>query len=59
MKTIVRSEYLQHLKDFQGAPDIKIITGLRRSEKIRIDESIYRMDTTKRYKREYHLYRLF
>lgn len=40
MKLIEREEYLSNLISVIGTPDIKVITGIRRSRKIKIIRSL-------------------
>ncbi len=39
MKLILREDYLQRLRHADGTPDIKVITGLRRSGKSKLLEA--------------------
>ena len=39
MKTIVRKHYLDRIIELNGTPDIKIITGIRRSGKSKLMEA--------------------
>ena len=39
MKLIERSDYLKKMLDVTGTPDIKVITGIRRSGKSKLMEA--------------------
>lgn len=43
MKTITRAKYLDRIIELNGTPDIKIITGIRRSGKSKLMQAYMRI----------------
>lgn len=56
MKTIVRKKYLDRIIELNGTPDIKIITGIRRSGKSKLMQAYMEHLKTNCREYQYHLH---